>query len=125
MWGLAPDYQMLQADGQGEERTRLMVALIGLQKAPKPGNRKKENFPDCTRHQINRAAETQHTAPGLGGEFQSQAGGSISAARLIEMGFRRGEQNYIYITTMQNRLILFSGKVLGNSISASHNRVQI
>lgn len=61
MWGLAPDYQMLQADGQGEERTRLMVALIGLQKAPKPGNRKKENFPDCTRHQINRAAETQHT----------------------------------------------------------------
>lgn len=38
-----------------------MVALIGLQKAPKPGNRKKENFPDCTRHQINRAAETQHT----------------------------------------------------------------
>lgn len=42
MWGLAPDYQMLQADGQGEERTRLMVALIGLQKAPKPGNRKKK-----------------------------------------------------------------------------------
>ena len=42
MWGLAPDYQMLQADGQGEERTRLMVALIGLQKAPKPGKRKKK-----------------------------------------------------------------------------------
>lgn len=61
MWGLAPDYQMLQADGRGEERTRLMVALIGLQKAPKPENRKKESFPDCSRYQINRAMEAQHT----------------------------------------------------------------
>jgi len=60
MWGLAPDYQMLQADGQGEERTRLMAALIGLQKAPKPENRKKESFPDCARYQINRATETRH-----------------------------------------------------------------
>lgn len=62
MWGLAPDYQMLQADGQGEERTRLMVALIGLQKAPKPENRKKkESFPDCTSYQINRATKIWHT----------------------------------------------------------------
>lgn len=55
--------------------------------------------------------DTAHSAPDLGGEFQSQAGGSISAARLIEMGFRRGEQNYIYITTMQNRELLFKYRI--------------
>lgn len=41
--------------------------------------------------------DTAHSAPDLEGESQKQTGGSISAARLIEMGFRRGGQNYISI----------------------------
>lgn len=62
MWGLAPDYQMLQADGQGEERTRLMVASIGLQKAPKTSeNRKKTAFLATQDIKINRTTDTLYT----------------------------------------------------------------
>lgn len=74
MWGLAPDYQMLQADGQGEERTRLMVALIGLQKAPKPGNRKKRKLPWL--HKVSDQQgywNTAYSALDLGAESQNQA----------------------------------------------------
>lgn len=45
------------------------------------------------------------------GESQNQAGGSISAAKLIEMGSKRGGQNYICITTMQNRELLFKYRI--------------
>lgn len=61
MWGLAPDYQMLQADGQGEERTRLMVALIGLQKAPKPENRKKKKKASLTVQGIRSTGPQRHS----------------------------------------------------------------